>query len=183
MNGQQHEHGHGGRPCASTSSGDITSSSSELSGILPEQIIMLAFWCCVPAPECSLLPSRRWRPPLKMTVFFSPHASCHHAEEEDEEQQRRRSWALNLAAAGENGNPLLRDVSVQEVAEMVRLKALDCFMRQPHPRLPLYAITWGSEHGKAIFIVEKPTSTERAGAEPTIEVDRRTPKGVQAAGT
>jgi hypothetical protein len=117
-----------------------------------------------------------------MTVFFSPHASCHHAEEE-EEQQRRRSWALNLAAAGENGNPLLRDVSVQEVAEMVRLKALDCFMRQPHPRLPLYAITWGSEHGKAIFIVEKPTSTERAGAEPTIEVDPRTPKGVQAAGT
>jgi hypothetical protein len=170
-NGWQHGHG-----------GSIAASSPELYRILPEQIIVLAFWCYVPALECSLLPSRCCRSPLKMTVFFSPHACYHEAEEEEEEQQqRRRSWALDLAAAGENSNPLLRDVSVQQVAEMVRPKALDCFLRQPH--LPLYAITWGSEHGKAIFIVEKPTSTERAGAEPTIEVDPRTPKGVQAAGT
>jgi hypothetical protein len=167
-NGWQHGHG-----------GSIAASSPELYRILPEQIIVLAFWCYVPALECSLLPSRCCRSPLKMTVFFSPHACYHEAEEEEEEQQqRRRSWALDLAAAGENSNPLLRDVSVQQVAEMVRPKALDCFLRQPH--LPLYAITWGSEHGKAIFIVEKPTSTERAGA--TIEVEK--PRKVcQAAGT
>ncbi|KXG23738.1 hypothetical protein SORBI_3008G133900 [Sorghum bicolor] len=164
-NNWQQQHSHGGRrPRATTSGGDT---SPELSRILPEEIIVLAFWCClpVPAPECGLSPSRCWRPPpLKMTVFFSPHACYHHDAEE--EQQRRRSWALDLAAAaaaGENGDPpLLRDVSVQQVAEMVRPKAVDCFLRQPH--LPLYAITWGSEHGKAIFIVEKPTSTERTGA-------------------
>jgi hypothetical protein len=136
-----------GRPRATSGGGVADAASSpELSRILPEQIIVLAFWCRVPAaPGCGLLPTR---PPLKMTVFFSPHACCHDAEEE-----RRSSWALDLSA-GENGNPLLRDVSVQQVAEMVGPKALDRFLRQPH--LAVYAITWGSEHGKAIFILERP---------------------------
>ncbi|WVZ90823.1 hypothetical protein U9M48_037083 [Paspalum notatum var. saurae] len=138
----------------------FAASSSEMSRIFPEQIIVFTFWCCIPAAalECSSRSTREEGDGragvatggyLKMAVLFLPHA-CQAQEEEEEEEQG--SWALDVV----EDNLILGDVCIQQAAEMLRSKAPKCFARQPE--MTLYAVGWGSNHGSAMFMGEKPSA-------------------------
>ncbi|XP_066393147.1 uncharacterized protein [Miscanthus floridulus] len=141
--------------------------SSELSDILPEQVIYWAFQCYIPAVESSTRSSfdevgRGWKPPLEVRIIFSPHYLfifylMRFIEFIDLWERRQMDKTSNYTYAveiiGDDVKKCLDDVSLQEVAETIKSNAINCFSRQPELRE--YRIDWASRHGGAWFIVEK----------------------------
>jgi hypothetical protein len=138
--------------------------SSELSDILPEQVIVCGFRCYyVPALEprsscisfdvlCRSNKSRgSGKPPLLLTAAFLPHKAT----------ETQDSYALETIGGDIKEH---RDASIQQVAEALESNAINCFFRQPE--LTKYRIHWYSKHGSAKFTVEK-ASMETAGAPKT----------------
>ncbi|XP_066393021.1 uncharacterized protein [Miscanthus floridulus] len=152
--------------------------SSELSDILPEQVIYWGFKCYIPAVESSTRSlfdevGRGWKPPLQVVIAFRPHLECisywvRLFKDLIERDLRRFYWVRNnkyIYAVERIGDDVenekwINDVSVQEVSETIKSKAINCFSRQPELRE--YILEWASEHGSAMFTVEK-GSVETAG--------------------
>ncbi|CAL5078084.1 unnamed protein product [Urochloa decumbens] len=138
--------GHG--PCANTNSIE----STELSHILPEEVILFKFKCYISALEYSSRSSsheagkrsviRDQRPPLKLTVSLHPHYV------HDERLQAN----YTVEVIGDNHEECI-DVSIQQVSETVRSNSINCFLQQP--QITKYSIRWVTKHGIAKFDVKK----------------------------
>ncbi|CAL5077045.1 unnamed protein product [Urochloa decumbens] len=138
--------GHG--PCANTNSIE----STELSHILPEEVILFKFKCYISALEYTSRSSsheagkrsvtRDQRPPLKLTVSLHPHYV------HDERLQAN----YTVEVIGDNHEECI-DVSIQQVSETVRSNSINCFLQQP--QITKYSIRWVTKHGIAKFDVKK----------------------------
>jgi len=122
---------------------------SELSSTFPEQVILVHVECYVLASECTNLHSTSaegagrnavgdW-PPL---VGFAPHFcnECMHGK-------------TGVEVIEGKAEPISE--SLHQMDEMVRLKAIDCYIRQPD--LSDYRMRLYAGHGVAYFIVRKPS--------------------------
>jgi len=125
---------------------------SELSCRFPEQVILVHVECYVLASECTNLHSTSaegagrnavgdW-PPLKLGVGFAPHFcnECMHGK-------------TGVEVIEGKAEPISE--SLHQMDEMVRLKAIDCYIRQPD--LSDYRMRLYAGHGVAYFIVRKPS--------------------------
>ncbi|XP_066393148.1 uncharacterized protein [Miscanthus floridulus] len=150
--------------------------SSELSDIFPEQVILWGFECSIPALESSTRSSfdevgRGWKPPLRVRIIFSPHyffifylmrwIKQYFIDLWERRQMVKTSnYTYAVESIGDDVEKFINDVSLQEVAETIKSKAINCFSRHPEPRE--YRIDWASVHGGASFTVEN-ASVETAG--------------------
>lgn len=141
-----------GRPCASN-----IDDATELSHVLPEQVILFKFKCYISALEYSSMRSSSHvagkrsvtrddrRPPLKLTASLQPHYV-------QEEQQVQASYAVEVI--GKNDGECIDDVvSIRHVGETIRSNAMNCFLHQP--QIMKYSIRWVTKHGVAKFDVKK----------------------------
>jgi len=125
---------------------------SELSCRFPEQVILVHVECYVLASECTNLHSTSaegagrnavgdW-PPLKLGVGFAPHFcnECMHGK-------------TGVEVIEGKAEPISE--SLHQMDEMVRLKAIDCYICQPD--LSDYRMRLYAGHGVAYFIVRKPS--------------------------
>ena len=125
---------------------------SELSSTFPEQVILVHVECYVLASECTNLHSTSaegagrnavgdW-PPLKLGVGFAPHFcnECMHGK-------------TGVEVIEGKAEPISE--SLHQMDEMVRLKAIDCYICQPD--LSDYRMRLYAGHGVAYFIVRKPS--------------------------
>ncbi|CAL5077063.1 unnamed protein product [Urochloa decumbens] len=127
--------------------------SSELSHVFPEEVIFFNFQCYIFAPEYSLrsasdeagkkIVMRHRRPPLNLNVCLVPHYYVH-------DGRQKPSYAVEII--GDNDEECI-DVSIEQLAETVRSRAINCFLRQP--KVTKYMIRWITKHGAACFHVEK----------------------------
>ncbi|KAF8713976.1 hypothetical protein HU200_027964 [Digitaria exilis] len=128
--------------------------SSHISQAFPEEVIVFGFSCYTSAPEYylrSLVNARgkrsvmrnRRRPPIELSVCVAPH----------DYGKQHESYAYERI--GDNGERI--DLSIQviqeQVGEIVRLRAINCFLRQP--KVTEYSIFWMTKYGGALFIVKK----------------------------
>ncbi|OEL12713.1 hypothetical protein BAE44_0026266, partial [Dichanthelium oligosanthes] len=135
--------------------------SSELSHILPEEV-SFNFKCHISALEHSSLHGsshemgkrsvkRDRMPPLKLSVSLEPH----HVHDE----RLQASYAVEVI--GNNDQEYI-DVSIQQVGEMIRSNAINCFLHQP--QITKYSVRWITKHGVAKFYVKKAKAHSRIRA-------------------
>ncbi|CAL5091763.1 unnamed protein product [Urochloa decumbens] len=130
--------------------------SSELSHILPEQVIHFNVTCYIPAAEYSGLPSSpdkagRVRkammidraPPLEVSLYFTPHSS--------REFRQGESFIFKKMGNNEDRSPY---GSIQQTIATARSEAMECLLRQPE--VTEYWASWCPNHGRASFCLEKP---------------------------
>lgn len=154
--------GHG--PCADSIF------SSELSHVLPEEVILFKFKCYISALEYRLHSSphgagkrsvmRDQRPPLKLTASLEPHYV--------HDEGLQASYVVEVI--GDNGEEYI-DISMQQLGETIRPNAVNCFLHQP--QITKYSIKWFTKHGVAKFDVKKRkhirsrcTQNQQAGPRP-----------------
>jgi hypothetical protein len=119
--------------------------SSELSDMFPEQVIFGGFECRSFDMVGRSKSRGGGKPPLSLSADFWPHAAT----------ETQDSYALERMGDVQE----YRDTSTQQVAEGLKLDAINRLLCQP--KLTEYRIDWYSKHGAAWFTVKK-ASTERA---------------------